>query len=70
MRNSPVFIIVHFPDCHVDQILHSLLLPLLLHDGVLDLGQAVAHHGQHLLSADEAVVVKIVDSEAVQDLLR
>ena len=70
MRDSPVFVIIHLSDCHVDQILHSLLLPLLLHGGVLDLGQAVAHHGQHLLSADESIVIQIVNSEAVQDLLR
>ena len=67
--DSAIFIIIHFLDGHVNQILHALLLPLVLHGAVLDLGQAVPHHGQHLLSADEAVVVEIVDSEAVEDLL-
>ena len=54
--DSPIFIVIHFLNGHINQILHPLLLPLLLHI-VLDLGQAVAHQGQHLFPTDEAIVV-------------
>ena len=68
VRDLAVLVVVHLLERHLDEVLDALVLLGVLLRG-LDLGEAGAHHGEHLLPRDVPVLVQVVDVEAVGNLL-